>query len=110
MAVLLTFDDIEKVYKDTSKIKAAFKKAKVDEKTEDAFLKELKQKKKRAEDKFLDEVSKDSKLKNFKPTSLKGDGGYTKAMAEAVKRTPIQLMEASGKVTLKVGKDVVVGT
>lgn len=32
MAVLLTFDDIEKVYKDTSKIKAAFKKAKVDEK------------------------------------------------------------------------------
>lgn len=55
-------------------------------------------------------MSKDSKLKNFKPTSLKGDGGYTKAMAEAVKRTPIQLMEASGKVTLKVGKDVVVGT
>ncbi|MGG9999121.1 hypothetical protein ACQU0X_03470 [Pseudovibrio ascidiaceicola] len=110
MAVLMKFNDVDQVYKETSKIKAAFKKAKVDEKTEDAFLKELKQKKKRAEEKFLDEVSKDSKLKNFKPASLKGDGGYAKAMAEVVKRTPIQLMEASGKVSLKVGNIVVVGS
>ncbi len=110
MAVLLKFDDIEQVYKQTSKIQAALKKAKVEDKTEKAFIKELNQKKRRAEDKFLDEVNNDSKLKNFKAQSLKGDGGYTKALQEAMKRTPIQLMEASGKVTLKVGKDIVVGT
>ncbi|KZK89082.1 hypothetical protein PsW64_00582 [Pseudovibrio sp. W64] len=110
MAVLMKFDDIDQVYKETSKIKASLKKAKVDEKTEDAFMKELNQKKKRAEGKFLDEVNNDSKIKNFKAESLKGDGGFTKALKEAAKRTPIQLMEASGKVTLKVGKDVVVGT
>ena len=109
MAILMTFDDVDQVFKDTSKIKAAFKKAKVDEKTEAAFFKELKQKKNRAEDKFLAEVNNDSKIKNFKAENLKNDGGFAKALKEAVKRTPIQLLEKSGKLELKVGKDIVVG-
>ncbi|SDR24519.1 hypothetical protein [Pseudovibrio sp. Tun.PSC04-5.I4] len=110
MAVLMKFKGIEQVYKETGKIEAALTKAKVDDEKQKAFIKELLQKRKRVEDKFLDEVNNDPKLKNFKAQTIKGDGGYTKALKDAADRLPVELKEASGKVTLVVGKNNAVGT
>ncbi|KZL19621.1 hypothetical protein PsAD2_01900 [Pseudovibrio axinellae] len=110
MAILMKFKGIAQVYKDKSKIEGALKKAKVDESNSTAFMKELVSKRSRAEDKFLEEVNNDSKLKKFEAKFTHSDGGYGKELKAAAERVVIQLVYDSGKVSLKIGRDVVVAS
>ncbi|WP_108818497.1 hypothetical protein [Pseudovibrio sp. Alg231-02] len=110
MAVLMKFKGVKQVYSDISKIETALTKAKVDEKVQTAFMKQLTQKRRDVEDTFLDEVNNDPKLKKFEAKFTHSDGGYGKELKAAAERLQIQLVFASGKVSLKIGKSVAVSS
>lgn len=109
MAVLMKFKGIKTVYAQTDKIKTALTKAKVDEKSTTDFLKLLSSKRRMAEDKFLAAVNDDPKLKKFEQKHSHTDPKYGKEMKAAADRVDVQLVVASGKAGLKVGKQVVIG-
>lgn len=108
MAQIMKFKDVDEVLKSIPKIEKELMKNKVDKKVIDGFIKELKGKKTRVHSKFLEAINDDNKLKTFKAMSPKGDGGYSKALAEAYKRVDVTLDVKGRQAQLNINTDTVV--